>query len=796
MNAVSSSRIQHADAGRHDKSPRWQYAYYLLAAFVLLTVLGDSVLRRQLMLLHTNSLNVNRVWSERIVAYSHLGELAADVNAPGNDVFENRDVAKETARLRIADAKFESALQAQRFELQSHLDAQPLLKHLDAIAVARRDMVEEASLVFQNLVGSRQDLAGKRMATMDQNFASLNAAIRALQSAVSRIQERNFIEQTAAASDLHKYDYACGLLVVFMVLAGANYGIRVAQKMQADAKVMEDNFNSASEAEMLIRSILDSAAEGIFTFDQGGRIRTFNRFSERLFGLSANEAIGRDAQSIIPVLGECITLEPAGNNCGSPVASDSLPAGECVGRYRDGMEMPLEVSVSRIEVGGVLMFSVIVRDISDRHRAAQAIHAAAASDAANRAKSQFLANMSHEVRTPLNGVLGMVAMLLDTPLTPSQLRFAQIVQKSGESLLELVNEILDFSKIEAGKLDLEYVDLNPRRIIGEVLELFQDRAFRKGLTMTCSVAEGVPEVLNGAEMGVTQVLTNLLGNAIKFTEEGTIAVTVSRVACATGDEAEGEARAAPAHAGKAILRFAVSDTGIGIAPLVQARLFKAFEQADNSTTRRYGGTGLGLAISKELVEQMGGQIGVHSSAGHGAEFWFTVCFDPALGLVCAPAAVERNEEPGSDLTGVRVLLVEDSPINREVATTMLKSFGCLVFGAEDGAKALAALEISQFDIVLMDRQMPQLDGFDATAVIRRRELLRPEPLSGTTRSIRLPVVGLTASALKGDRELFMAAGMDDYLAKPFRRDALRRILERWVLDLNHGEETRRAMDGV
>ena len=360
MNTVISSRIQPADAGRHYKSPRWRYAYHLLAVFVLLTVCGGLLLNREIMVVYTNSLNVNRVWVERIEAYSHLGELAADLNAPGNDVFDNRDVVKEAARMQIADAIFDRALQAQRFDSQSHLDTQPLLKHFDAIAVAKREMVEEALLIFEYFLGSRQDLAGKRMATMDQKFASLSAALLALRSSVAEIQKRNFDEQTAAVSVLHQYEYVIGLLVVLMVLWGGFYGTKVVRQMEADAKGREDHFNFASEAAMQMRNILDSVAEGIFSFDQGGRILTFNRFAERLFGLSSDEAICMDAQAIIPVLAECIIREPAGHHYGSPAAPYRLPGGECVGRYRDGMDMPLEVSVSSIGVGGASTFSVTV----------------------------------------------------------------------------------------------------------------------------------------------------------------------------------------------------------------------------------------------------------------------------------------------------------------------------------------------------------------------------------------------------------------------------------------------------
>jgi CheY-like chemotaxis protein len=278
-------------------------------------------------------------------------------------------------------------------------------------------------------------------------------------------------------------------------------------------------------------------------------------------------------------------------------------------------------------------------------------------------------------------------------------------------------------------------------------------------------------------------LINLVGNAIKFTDRGGVTIKVSRhdldAGLVAASIAAGNATDAVA---KTVLHFAVEDTGIGIAEAVQRRLFHAFEQADSSTTRSYGGTGLGLAISRELVEKMGGRIGLRSTPGRGSEFWFSVPLDRPLlrSLEHAPGAHAGNHT--SLVNGVRVLLAEDNPINQDVALTMLQSLGCHVQLVDTGVKALAALANSEFDIVLMDRQMPEMDGFDTTAAIRSRGLLRPTQPAGTAAPVRLPVIGVTASALKGDREVCLAAGMDDYLAKPFRRDALRIILERWVLD--------------
>jgi PAS domain S-box-containing protein len=774
------------------KPPKWRYIYFLLAAFDLVTVSAGLYLNHRIMGIYLHSVEVNRVWADRIGAYSHLGELAEAVDAPGNDVFDTHDVRRESARMIAAGQAFDLDLLTQRQEMEANIDpteAAPLLEMLDAIAVAKTQMTEEAARIFDHFLNGRPDSAGERMATMDHKYASLNAALLQLRRAVSTIQQQNFTRQTAAAAELQRYEYGIGLSIILMVAGATFYGHKIAQQMQADADERERHFDALRKAEARTRSILDTAAEGIASFDEQWKIESFNTAAEHLFGLDPGEAVGRDIRSFIPGMAECVAL-PAAVPGGSPALS-LMMGGERVGRRRDGTVFPLELSVSHVDFGRVRTSTAIVRDVSDRRRAEEALGVAAAAQAANRAKSQFLANMSHEIRTPMSGVLGMAEMLLDTPLTATQRRYAERVHSSGESLLKIIDGILDFSKIEAGKVDLESVEFKPRELAEEVTQLLRDGAQRKGLSIVCRVADDVPGTLRGAPSRVRQVLTNLVGNAIKFTDRGGAEIRVSRLdrAVDNGTGMIGEGAASDRAAGT-VLHFSVQDTGIGIAESVQHRLFHAFEQADSSTTRSYGGTGLGLAISRELVEKMGGRIGVRSKPGEGAEFWFTLGFAPALppGLRPALDTGDRNHAVG--LNGVHVLLAEDNPVSQDVSVAMLESFGCHVHVVETGARALAALSDASFDIVLMDRQMPEMDGFHATAEIRARRLMRPMQPAGSPSPVRLPVVGLTASALKGDRELCIAAGMDDYLAKPFRREALRTVLERWVLDRTAGEVQR------
>ena len=377
-----------------------------------------------------------------------------------------------------------------------------------------------------------------------------------------------------------------------------------------------------------------------------------------------------------------------------------------------------------------------------------------AAEAANRAKSQFLANMSHEIRTPMNGVLGMAELLLDTPLSERQRRHLETLYRSGESLLDIINDVLDFSKIEAGRLELAPADFALRATLREVIEAFSERASRKGLTLECRIDAASPDALRGDAVRLRQVLNNLIGNAIKFTESGRVSVTVERGA----DDR---------------LRFAVADTGIGIAEQSRLAIFDAFAQADASHSRRYGGTGLGLSISKQLIELMGGALGLDSTPGEGSTFHFEVPFAPATQAI-ADTAAATGPRALPRLQG-HVLLAEDNAVNEVVASAMLESFGLRVSVAQNGRQALDAVGAQAFDLVLMDCQMPELDGFEAVRRIRRREQEH-----GAAASPRQAIVAVTANAVEGDRERCLAAGMDDYLSKPFNKADLHALLSRWL----------------
>ena len=654
-----------------------------------------------------------------------------------------------------------------------------------------------------------------------------------------------------------------------------------------------------------LSGIIETAMDGVITIDAEQKILLFNPAAEEVFRCISSEAVGQSLDRFIPERFRATHLDYI-NKFGQDAVQTckASAARQICGLRATGEEFPLEASISKLEVSGQQLYTIILRDITERVRMEEElIQARDAALESARLKSEFLANMSHEIRTPMNGVIGMTALLLDTELDEEQRDYAETIRSSADSLLNIINDILDLSKIEAGKLSFELMDFELRSAIEKTVEMFAVQTAAKGIELISIVYDDVPTALRGDPSRLRQVLTNLIGNAIKFTPKGEVVVRVK-----VGRETENHA----------LLHFEIADTGIGVKPEVQPKLFQSFTQADGSMTRQYGGTGLGLAISMRLVELMGGRIGVKSEVGKGSTFWFTAQFekqstarqtalklrkelkglrvlnvddnasnrailqyqtdsfgmisdtaadglqalsmlrkaaasdqpyhlaildlqmpeidgfalareiksDPAISNVklillssygsmsdgqkahnvgcsaylmkpvkqselfkCIAIMLDdvpvlsskqplcytinltnRNPLPVGKISTARLLIAEDHPINRKMIMKMVGTLGYEADVVANGAEALEAFSKEQYNLILMDCQMPKLDGYQATVEIRKRE--------GDKR--HTPIVALTANVLHGDREKCLASGMDDYISKPIEKDELAMVLNKWI----------------
>ena len=763
--------------------PKWYQLYRLLAAFQILTVIGGVSLTYRIMETFSQSVNENNEWADRLGQFGELTQLVLLVNAPGNDVFESRDPNKEASRLGATHLAFEVKLNTLRDKLESipqGADVTDLVTDLKVIRDLTNQMVKESKRLLESFAAGKAEQAAGRMSIMNRKLSEINSAIQHGNEDIIVIQKHRFDRQAAISQALRNYEWLLATFVLLLVGAMYRHGRNIASAMQL------------TEAE-------------------------------------------RERQN-------AILLEQA----------EALKA---------------------------------------------AVHSA---EAANVAKSRFLANMSHEIRTPMNGVLGMTDLLLRSDLMPKQRHFAETIYRSGTTLLAIINDILDISRIESSKFELEQHDFELRGCIESSVELLAEPAHRKGLTLNLFIAPGVPEMAIGDSGRLRQILMNLIGNAIKFTEQGEVDLRVSRFESAGGT----------VH-----LEFRVRDTGIGVAEEKIAGLFRPFVQADSSISRRYGGTGLGLAITQQLVQMMGGAINLTSKTGEGTTITFTAFLAPSAAAIpagvpdecglsgkrilivddrqanreilqsyiqeagaTADTAVDGrsavdlfrlNEKCGNlydvviidlmlpDMTGfdvarairagskkftaklvmlssgsspdqsreaqetgfhaflmkpilrrdlvstinqvinagparedaaevpapktqkfgADVLVAEDNPVNLEVARQYLLELGCRVEIAENGKEAASACEMRRYDLILMDCQMPVLDGLSATRQIRENEF--------RTGSLPVPIIAVTANAYDEDRKACIDAGMDDYLSKPFSPDQLSDMLQKWV-KIEHG----------
>lgn len=577
-------------------------------------------------------------------------------------------------------------------------------------------------------------------------------------------------------------------LPLIAVAAFLGYGLAMSvRQLGASNAVIKDKVSKVEAAEKELREtrdtmqlMMNALTEGIYMVNLRGEATYANKAALRMIGYEIEEILGKSQHDLVHYARADGSHYPK-EEC--PIYAVLKTGVACyheneVFWRKDGSTFPVGYAAAPImDSNGVIQGAVVsFQDITERKKtearlrefnaqmAFKSLELAAAKETAieaTRLKSEFLANMSHEIRTPMNGVIGVTTLLLECELKPREKQYARTILNSAESLMQIINDILDFSKIEAGKIELERISFDMQQLCGEVHDMMNIKAREKGIDLFLRFASHAPRRVVGDPGRVRQVLFNLINNAIKFTDKGHVTVSVRATAYA---------------AGPVQFEFEVEDTGIGIPDDKTNYIFNKFTQADQSTARKFGGTGLGLSICRELTHMMGGDIGVRSQLGKGSTFWFRIQLqeDPMSSIDSAPAENATSQPPSAPplVSNLKVLLVEDNPVNQMVATAMLEKLGCQCATADNGDIACRMVQQESFDLILMDCQMPVMDGYEATEKIRQHE--------AATGHSRTPIIAFTAHALKGNDEKCKAAGMDDFISKPVRQSDLERVLSAWV----------------
>jgi PAS domain S-box-containing protein len=618
-------------------------------------------------------------------------------------------------------------------------DEQRLMNELDAIILANQPVmfsVVEAALDENNY--------GALTLLQQEAIPLQNRLVAALDNMTNLQRAAN---EAALGKTFDAYQSTRNLMLVLGIIAtllAMMVAALVVRRMLTQTRQLETE-------RQIYQTLFETNSDAVVILDDQG-FTDCNPATLSLFGMDSVATFLKHPISQLgtPVQANGMTAYDHARRTIGQAKSQGHAVMDWQGLRQDGSVFSAEIALHAMQLEGKPVIQAIMRDVSER-RAAEAAKEAAREAALQmaHAKSQFIANVSHEIRTPMHGILGMSGLLLKTPLDGRQREYVSTLRSSAESLLTIINDILDFSKIEAGKLAIEAVAFSPATLLQSVVALFQARALEKNLRLTLALPDNPPAALLGDPTRIRQILLNLVDNAIKFTHQGEVEL---RANFETLEDGIG-------------CRFSVRDSGIGIRSETQPHLFQAFSQADSSTTRRYGGTGLGLAVSSQLAGLMGGQLAVESTPGEGSCFTLLLLL-PATTL---PLAELPTQQHVIQLQG-RILMVEDHPVNQKVLAHQLREMGLQYTVAASGTQALDMLATDDFDLVLMDWQMPEMDGLEATRQIRR--------LPTDTRHI--PIIALTANADAGFREACLAAGANDYMSKPYTEAALAALLTQWL----------------
>ncbi|QDT43507.1 Sensory/regulatory protein RpfC [Gimesia alba] len=747
---------------------RWYYLYYFLAGLDILTLAVSLFLGHSLLGIYTDSVRENNVWMDRVSEYSRLNQLAAAVNAPGNNVFESGDIEAESRRLDAAYQEFKFSLKKNLEDLtrnksdktseKTFLELSQQLKQIDRQV---SNIYNQANFVFQELKQNKKESAGIGMAQMDQSFSVALTSIGKLCDSVRQIQSARFGSEESRAKQIGTIELVLACVVFLILLSAIWYAHKLGSYMRRQHLQNEDfkyQIAAIGRSQMVVEFKID-----------GTIIDANDKFMESMC-YSRDEVIGKKHVMLVPP--EDVRSREY-REFWERLAQGEHITGEFkrVGKY--GNTVWIYASYTPIiDLNGkpykVVKFSA---DITERiliykslkNTKSELAKAKESAEAANRAKSEFLANMSHEIRTPMTAILGFSEILLTKIVDKDDIESASIIKQNGEYLLTLINQILDLSKIESAKLELECIDCSPSRILADVYSIMRVQAERKNLEIEIQFDSPIPETIQTDPTRLQQVLINLVSNAIKFTSAGKVKIVVQLLQVSNVEPK---------------LQFDIIDSGIGIDAGKLETIFQPFAQSDTSTTRKYGGTGLGLTISKKLIEALGGSISVSSTIGKGSTFSFTI----GIGSLNQTRMVEVTQQTISSNENVMVsneveislhnydiLLAEDGLHNQRLIQFMLEKAGANVTIANNGKIAfeLATMALNEnrpFDVILMDMQMPVMDGYLSTQKLREIGYMGP-------------IIALTAHAMSTDRKKCLDAGCSDFTTKPIDRKQLLEVIK-------------------
>ncbi len=736
--------------------------YFVIAALDIAAISASLSFSREIIVDFSDAVHVNHLWVQRQGHYSDLSELAGELAMPGTDVFESKNVDREELRLNTAVSRFNEQLEIARTEARLHVPSDQvaeIVRGLSRFGEHVDELINQSREILQLAEKQEYEKAVHHLALMNHAGGESSKEMSKLNQFIRGIHDTRFEVQLAEAEGVRGYQSWFGAGVLLMIGFGSWYGHKLSRAVHASMETSSTQAAALADQQARLKTFFSTASEGIITISDQGTIEECNVATLELFQCEESELLGTQLNSLV----ERVSV---GDEEGESHHTRILDMNSLIGTkqvlvaYRPcGTKFYVQFSAAEVKFDDHSVITGILTDITEQKAIEEQLHEARlAAESSTAAKSQFLANMSHEIRTPMSAIIGYSDLLLDPEQTSDdRVDCVSTIRRNADHLLTLINDILDLSKIEADRMTVETIECSPCQLVSDVASLMRVRATENDIDFRINYDSAVPALIHSDPVRIRQVLINLVGNAIKFTQEGAVKVHV-------WSELDTE---------NPTINFRVVDSGIGMSEEQKSRLFRPFTQADYSTTRKFGGTGLGLTISKTLVNLMGGEISVSSVPGLGSCFEFSLPTGSLenVEIITDPSEVNLQEEVDATVgaevatrVAANVLLAEDGVDNRRLISFHLKKAGCLVTTAENGKlafdEATAAEQRGEsFDIIFMDMQMPVMDGYQAASKLRKA-------------GYRGPICALTAHAMNGDREKCINAGCDDYLTKPINVDKL------------------------